>query len=650
MLKTFRDNLKYLSWVLWVVIIIFIGFVFVDFGGISPMGPAGGPNDTAASVGDQKISYPQFQRAYESQEAFLRRTYGDGFTAETARQIGLPLRVMNDLINTSILNAEARRIGLRVTDAEVQEEILEQGAFKDESGKFVGEETYRGILRRAGYTPDTFETAIRGDLLTAKLQTILAESVYVADSEIERAYRDQVERATIRYVQLPFARFADQVTADPAEVESYFAERREEFRLPEKRRVSYLLVDPLALEPTVAVSDDEIRAAYEANLEDYTQDERVRARHILLRVEDEAQAAAVEARLAAIRARIEAGEDFAALATELSDDPSSKVRGGDLGFFGRGTMIGAFEDAAFGAAPGELVGPIRTNFGFHLIEVLEKQPGGSRSLDEVRDEIYSTLVAERAADLAATRAAELAELVKREKPADDDALEALAAAEQGVQFRGLEPFARDGVVPGIGRATPFSSTAFELAVDETSAPVQVTDGWAILRLGEILPPRLPELDEVRREVESAVLTREQQRAANRRLEEARQQLAGGATLEEVAESLELQVQEGGPFGKDGRITALGSQPKLAAAALALDTGDVGDPVRVGNNLILFEVTSRERFDPQQFATAREQTREELEGQRLQLLLSSLIERRREELGVSYDPSFVANFESSSGAT
>ena len=645
MLKTFRDNLKYLSWVLWVVIAIFIGFVFVDFGGISPVGPAGGATDTAASVGDLKITYPQFQRAYESQETFLRRTYGDGFTSETARQMGLPLRVMNDLINTSILNAEARRIGLRVTDAEVQQEILEQGPFQDQEGRFVGEETYRSILRRAGYTPDSFESAIRGDLLTAKLQKILADSVYVSDSEVERAYRDQVERASIRYLQLPFARFADQVSAEPAAVESYFAERREEFRLPEKRRVSYLLVDPLALEPTVAVSDDEIRASYDANQEDYTQDERVRARHILLRVEDEAQAAAVEARLADIRARIEAGEDFATLAAEVSDDPSSKVRGGDLGFFGRGTMIGAFEDAAFGAEPGLLVGPVRTNFGFHLIEVLEKQPGGSRSLEEVRDEIYSTLVAERAADLAAARAEELAEMVEREKPEDAAALEALAAAEQGVTFRGLEPFARDGVVPGIGRATPFSTTAFELAVGESSAPVRVTDGWAVLRLDEILPPRLPELDEVRREVESAVLSREQERAASQRLEEARQQLAGGGTLEEVAAALEVEVQDGGPFGRDGRITALGSQPALAAAALALDTGDVGGPIRVGNNLLLFEVTERQRFDPQLFATAREQTREELAGQRLQLLLAGLIERRREELGVTYDPSFIANFQS-----
>jgi peptidyl-prolyl cis-trans isomerase D len=649
MLKSFRDNLKYLSWVLWVVIAIFIGFVFVDFGGTVP-GIGGTPTDTAATVGSQKITYPQFQRAYESQESFLRSTYGDGFTRETARQMGLPLQVMNELIADRILNAEARRIGLRITDGEVQEEILEQAVFKDGDGRFVGEETYRNILRRAGYTPDSFETAIRSDLLTNKLRTILTESVYVADAEVERAYRDQVERAQIRYLRLPFERFADQVTIEPGAVESYFAERRDEFQLPEKRSASYLLVDPLALEPTVAVSEDEVRAYYANNQSDYSQDERVRARHILLRVEDDSQAPAVESRMAAIRARIEDGEEFAALAGELSEDPSSKVRGGDLGFFGRGMMIGAFEDAAFGANPGELVGPLRTSFGYHLIEVLEKQPGGTRALDEVSDEIHATLVAERAAALAERKAAELAELVRREKPADADALEALAAGEPGVVFRHLQPFARDWVVPGIGRATPFSVTAFELELGESSDAIEVTDGWAILRVDEILPPRLPELEEVREEVESAVLTREQRRATELQLEQSRADLAGGSSLEEVAAELGVELQEGGPFGADGRIASLGSQPALTAAALALDTGDIGGPIEVDNSFILFEVTDRQRFDSAQFDTARDETRSGLEQDRLRLMLTALIERRREEMGVSLDPSFVENFQLATGST
>jgi peptidyl-prolyl cis-trans isomerase D len=564
--------------------------------------------------------------------------------------MGLPLQVMNELIASSILHAEAQRIGLRVSDGEVQDEILEQAAFKDEDGRFVGEETYRNILRRAGYTPDSFESAIRGDLLTEKLQTILTESVYVADAEVERAYRDQVERAEIRYLQLPFARFADQVSTDPDALESYFADNREEFRLPEKRRVSYLLVDPLALESAVEVGEDEIRAYYDGNRDEYTQDERVRARHILLRVEDESQASATEGRLAEIRSRIETGEDFATLAGELSDDPSSKVRGGDLGFFGRGQMIGAFEDAAFGAAPGALVGPIRTSFGYHLIEVLEKQAGGTRGLDEVGDEIRSVLMVERADELAATRARELAEMVRREKPADAAAFELLAIGEEGVEFQSLEPFARDGVVPGIGRATPFSAAAFALDTGESSDAVQVTDGWAVLRVGEIVPPRLPELDEVRREVESAVLAGAQRRAAEQRLAEARQSLADGTALGDVAEELGLELQESGPFGVDGRITALGSQPTLAAAALALDTGAVGDPVPLGDSLILFEVSDRQRFDAQQFAAAREETRDGLERERLQLMLSSLIEQRRQEMGVRLDPSFVENFQLATGAT
>ncbi len=646
MLKVLRDNLKYLSWVLWLVIAVFILFVFVDFGATVPT--AGGDTDAAATVGGEKITYSQFQRAYQAQEDRLRQAYGEGFTRETARQMGLPLQVMNQLIAQRILDGEARRAGLRVTDEEVRRVILEEGAFRDSDGRFVGEEIYRQMLRRAGYTPESFERAVREDLLSEKLRTVLEQSVFVSDAEVERAYREQVESAAIRYLSLPASRYAEQVEITPAEVEAYFGEHREELRIPEKRQVSYLLVDPVALEATVEVSAADIRAYYDDNRDDYTQDEQVRARHILLRVSDEAAAGEVESRLRGIRQRIEAGEPFAELAAQLSDDPGSKTRGGDLGFFGRGQMIAAFEEAAFGAQPGELVGPLRTDFGYHLIEVLEKRPGGTRSLDEVRAEIRSRLAAERAASLAESKARELAQQARREQVATGAALAALAAGEAGIEQRTPPAFARDEAVPQIGRATAFTTTAFELAPGELSEPVRTGRGWAVLLLEAVEPPRLPELDEARARVEQEVRRGKQLAAAEAALAAERERLAAGeATLDQVAERLDLEVQESGPFGGDGRVGSLGRQPGLAAAALALDAGQLGGPLAVDQGVVLFEVAERQRFDAGEFAAARDQTRQQLEQERFAQLLSSLIESRREEMKVSFDPNFLANFQAES---
>ena len=160
----------------------------------------------------------------------------------------------------------------------------------------------------------------------------------------------------------------------------------------------------------------------------------------------------------------------------------------------------------------------------------------------------------------------------------------------------------------------------------------------------------PEGQAFQGEVESVVLIHEQRLAGERELEEVRRSLDGGTTLDEAAEGLDLEVEESGSFGAEGRIAALGTQPDLAAAALALDAGGIGGPVAVGNNLILFEVEERQRFDPAEFESAREQTREGLERQRLNAMLSSLIERRREELGVTLGTTFRENFLQPADAT
>jgi len=180
MLKVFRDNLKYLSWVLWLVILVFILFVFVDFGATVPGGTIA--SDAAATLGKQEISFEEFERAYRQRENFYRQQFGDQFSADLARQMGLPSQVMDELVANRILLAEADRMGLQVTDGELRDEILAQPVFLDEFGKFIGWDAYEQILKRNRLTSDGFEASIRQDLLADKVRSILAQNVYVTDS------------------------------------------------------------------------------------------------------------------------------------------------------------------------------------------------------------------------------------------------------------------------------------------------------------------------------------------------------------------------------------------------------------------------------------------------------------------------------------
>jgi peptidyl-prolyl cis-trans isomerase D len=637
MLKVFRDNLKNLAWILWVIIALFVLALAADFG--SGMG-GNGNQATAAKVGRETVSLAEFQREYRQIENLYRQIYGDQLTPELEKQMRLPIQALDRAVNQKILLAEARRLGLRVTDAELRDRILKETVFQDEQGRFIGEEKYGQILQANQLTPAAFEEDIRQELLLKKLSDALSANLYVSEDEVQRAYRDQVEKATIRYLQLPRARFAQEAQVQPSELAAYFQSHKQEYRLPEQREVAYLLVDGNRMAGQVTVSDPELRSWYDAHKPELTQEEQVRARHILVMVNDQRTDEAARQRIEEARKRLAGGADFAAVAREVSEDPASKENGGDLGYFGRNKMVKEFEDAAFGAQPGKLVGPVKSSFGYHLLEVTDKRPGGTRSFEETKEAIRARLAADKAKGLAESRAKELAGRLAKDRPANAEALRAFAQENPGVTFAETGKITPQSPVPGIGAGTPFSTTAFSLKKGEVSQAVQVPQGWAILYVKDVLEPRTPELAEVTPRVQAAVAAQKVQQIAMRKLEEAKRQLAQGKTLDQVAAELGAEVKESQEFGGDGTIPGIGYNPDLAKAALALQTGQIGGPVADAQGALLFQVTAHKGWDPKQYAANREQTRTGLLQQKLSRLQASLIEQRRRELGVEYDRQFL----------
>jgi len=640
MLKVLRDNLKYLSWILWVVILIFIAFVFVDFGGGLTKGQGG--RSSAATIGSEKISYGDFEREYRQLESQYRQAFGENFTPEIAKQLRLPLQALDRLVDQRLLLTEAADRGLKASDTEVRETIFEIPGMKDSAGAFVGEETYKRFARANGYTVRDFEEAIRRQIVLTKLNAIFSSSVAVSDAEVERAYRDQAERAAMRYLILPPAGFQSSATLSSAEIASYFARHADEFRLPPQRIVNYLLVDTVRTRAKMTFEKAELESYYNAHRDDWKQEEQVHARHILLKVDDKRTAAAAEGALAAVRKRIEAGEDFAKLATELSDDPGSKAKGGDLGFFGRGRMIKEFEEAAFNAAPGALVGPIQTSFGYHLIQVLEKRAAGERPFSEAEPQVRARLAVERADTAAEAKATALAARIDSEGLTTEAQLKALADNDT-VMFITTPPFGSDEVVPGIGRGTPFSAAAFALAAGKTSTPVKIARGFAILSLVSESPARLPTLAEAEAKVRPAALRAKAGELALARLTQARGELASGKSFDEIAKELAVEVKESGEFGRDGNIAGIADSRALISAALAGKAGDVGMPLPTDQGAVLYQVTTRKGFDAAAFAAERTQTRQTLERKEVNRLLGSILEQKKREVKVQYDKPLLEQF-------
>ena len=648
MLKTFRDNLKHFHWVLWLVVIAFIAIEFSVFGNRSMEGPAG-PATTAATVGKDKITFGEFQTAYNNLSERYRQIYGDAFNEELAQQIGLPRQAIDGLIAESIQLEEARRMGLHPTDDEVRKAILEIPGLTDANGNFIGIEEYRARLDSARISEEDLVDDLRRSLLLTRLQAVLASTVYVPDQLVEKEARESAEQANIQYVQLSGAAVASDVVVTDADISSWFEEKSEDYRLPAQRSAGYLSVNVNQIRAGIQVPEEDLRAYYDSNQAEFEQQEQVRARQIMLFADGDRSPESARAELESVKSQLESGADFSALAQELSEDPVSKQRGGDLGQFARGNYPPAFEEAVFGAEVGTLVGPFDNTLGtrnvVHLVEIQSKVEGGVQPFETVRNRIDVRLLNERARQQAEDRAREIFAGLEGQTPGTEADLTTLAQAE-GVTFETTPPFGRDENVPNIGRGTEFATSVFALEQNTYGEPVRVPSGWSIPVVLSVLEPRLPELEEVREQVRADVVTARQEDLALERLQTVASRLEEGATtLTEIATELGVTAQDSGLFGRRAPIPGLGRLPEISNAALDLEEGGIGGPFKSSGGAVVFQVTERQRFDLAEFeATTKETTRQRLEATRVNSLLQALIEERRSELEVSYSREFVETFE------
>jgi peptidyl-prolyl cis-trans isomerase D len=644
MLKVFRDNLKRLVWILWIVIAAFVLLVFVDFGGAGYQGA--NQDRTAATVGDETITIDDFRRQYQQSERQAQSIYGANYTPELGRQLGLAVQALDGLVAQRILTAEARRVGLDVGEEELRKAILEVPGFQ-ENGVFVGQEQYNQILRANGFTVADFERELKSQLLIQKLRDVLGQTLYVNDQDIEKSYREEVDRASIRYLQLDAAAEAAPVEVSAADLDAYFQAHRTDFRVPERRTVDFLVVEPRLLRSTIQIEESELRAYYDTNQPEFTEEQQVRARHILLTADSPEAVAVAKAQVEELKRRIAAGEDFAALARQYSQDETTRDRGGELGFFGRGRYNPTLEDAAFAGQPGDLLGPLESDLlnqtGIDLVEILDRREGGVADFESVRPRIQSRLLGERSQAAAETLAQELRAKIEEDEITDSSAMRALAEGREGVVFESLGPFAREDNLPGFGRGTAFTATAFELDRGKVSQPIQASRGWVVLRVAGIEDARLPELAEVEAQVRQAVLAEKAKEAALAALEQTAARVRGGVALEAVAAELGVEVKSAGPFGRSAPVGELGREPALADAVFALDAGAVGGPVSTRQGAVVFQVDERTKGDDAELQRRRGELRDQITNQRLDNLLLSIIEQRRLELEVHYNQELLESF-------
>ncbi|MFQ6077534.1 MAG: SurA N-terminal domain-containing protein [Thermodesulfobacteriota bacterium] len=628
MLKYMRTHAT--SWIIKVGL-FFIIIVFAFYFGWGRI--RGRYRGVVAEVNGQRITTKDLNERYQNLLALYRDRFKGQLSDEAIRALGLKRQALNELINNILLYQEALRMNFRVSPEELRESIQSSPLFQV-NGKF-SKGRYLRILSLNRTKPEDFEQMHKQHLLIDKLRNLIQQNAgIVSEEEAREAYLMENEKVNIEYIKVEQRGFLGESEVTPAELEEYFSDHREDFRIPEKANFQYLVFRSKDYRKKVDISPEKIKAYYEANIDDFVIQEQVRARHILIKVPPDADSKKVEearTRAEEILARAKRGEDFASLAEKYSEGPTAK-KGGDLGYFPRGRMVKGFEDAAFSLKPGELSSVVRTQFGFHIIKLEDMKQERTQSLDEVRKSIESTLRDQESRVLAERSAEEAFYTLYK------DGQMKKVAEEYHISVNETGFFSRGENIKGIPRSDEMTSIAFSLKEGEISTPVEVSKNFYILRLTGRQQSRLPELAEAKDKVEKELKEKKAAEKAESVAEELLAEVKGGKPMKEVATAKGLKVEETGLFKKrTNYIPKLGVLEGLVEVISPLDAEHPypDRALKAGKDWVIIRFKEAEKPDMKKFETERESWEQRLRYMKgeegFRMWLSALRERSKIEI-------------------
>ena len=392
MLEQFREfaNKKIVKYLFAIFLIIPFGLFGIDFYFRSPVG-----GDVVATVGPAAIGAVEFDQAIRQQAELYRQQFRGQFDASLMDNPEIRLGVLDRLVNEKLAAIGAERAGIRMGDKQLANKIAAEPAFQVD-GRF-SKERYELIAKSQGMTSVGLDERLRRDYRLQDFRSAIADTAIVPRATLDSFIRLSEQTREVSVVNLTPDAYLARIKVTPEQAKAYYDAHAAEFTDPERVRVEYLEMSIDALAARVTVPADDVKKVYDEQLQagKLGQKEERRASHILITVKPDAKEAekkAAEAKAQEIAARVrKSPAAFAEVARKESQDPGSAVQGGDLGFFSRGAMVKPFEDAVFAAKKGDIVGPVASDFGYHVIRVTDIKPAKVKSLAEAAPEIEANL-------------------------------------------------------------------------------------------------------------------------------------------------------------------------------------------------------------------------------------------------------------------
>jgi peptidyl-prolyl cis-trans isomerase D len=540
----------------------------------------GTPAATAFEVGDTKYT------VQEVQTDFNRFVQGQHMSADNA-DVYFP-QFVDQMIQSRAAVYEANRLGLNASDDEVLAAMMQSYPQFFPNGVFQKDQ-YEAYLAQQGATVQEAIEDLRGQIALRKLQDALLGSVIVSPKEVEDEFMHKYDKAKVQYIAFPPAKFKDQVKVTDDDVRKEWERSKNLHVVAQKYNYQVLVVEQEKVEATIQVTDEQLRAAYSANMDNFRTPDRVKARHILIKTEGkpDSEKKALLAKAEDVLKQVKAGGDFTELAKKYSEDPGSAQTGGDLGFLAHGQTVPEFDKTIFELKPKETSGVVTTQFGYHIIQVLEKETAHVKPFDEAKatllDGVRKQNVAEKTQALSEQARAELTK-----NPRDAAGI----AKKLGIELVSVPKAAASDPIPTLGVAPEISGPLAEMKPGDVSQVVILpANRLAVFTVLETFPAHAAEFDDIKSEIKDTLVSQQVAQVAIKKAQEVADRLHKGEDIQKVAQSMNLTVTTSSDFGRTDAVEGLGEAVYLQEAFSA-PVGTILGPTFIQNRMVVSKIIAK----------------------------------------------------------
>ena len=587
---------------------ILLGVVVLVLGGsmllyLVPQSPVSGEisTDTVAKIGDESVSVQDVRQQLNQIEQ--RNPNMKPLESLYAQQI------LKQLVFQKEIEYEAKRLGIRVSDQEQADRIRQYVPTAYNAGVFVGRDRYSAeVQARFQMTVELFEELVRQGLLEEKFRKMVTDGISVGPAELQDEFRYKNEKVKLDYTLIKPEDLEAKISPDEAEIRAAYEKNKSKYQVPERRVVRYALVDVNQIRHSLQVSDDVLKQQYRANIQQYQVPNRVHVEHILFMTvgKTDAEVEEIKKKAEDVLKQVKKGEKFEDLAKKYSEDPGSKDKGGDLSWITQGQTVPEFEKTAFSLSPGQVSDLVKTQYGFHIIKVLEKETAHTKPFEEVKDSLRANFLPTQADKEASAIADQLTAAIRQSPRMSLDDL----AKQFHLTVGETRPIAASDPLLELANSQEAKDAIFRARPDETSLPVRTDRGYVVLSVKSILPAHQGSLEEVRDRVITDLKREKSTEMAKSKAEELIKRVKAGEKFDAAARSLGLEPKTSDLIARDGSIPGAASGKQISAA-FSLKTGDVATPLGLGQNWLVFRVAEKSEANLADFDKQKKQLTDEL---------------------------------------